>query len=316
MTTQCNADSAVKKEMKVSVCIPTYNAARTIKTWLENILNQTVKPYEILVVDGYSQDETLKILQECPNVKIIGFAKGIGKARKILASSASGDLIAWVDADSVIPLNWIELNVQIHLKRKDIMILSGEGKNIDTTSPEKFVLEVSSESMPIVEWLGSSQNACTMKKQLFSFVNYDEKFKRSEDFELVISAYRKGIKAHRCHGLKCFHIRRSGKRYLKEMIYSGTYVLFLKKHGLWYIKFNPKHFVAFIYRIALIYAVPISLLFPISFFFPLALLIYPIALVSYAINAKMPVFSRGPAFKLLAEMMKSIGEHLYVFKLI
>ena len=316
MTTHRNADSAAQKETKVSVCMPTYNAAKTIKKCLENILNQTVKPYEILVVDGHSQDETLKILQEYPNVKIIGSAKGIGRARKILANNASGDLIAWVDADAVVPLNWIELNVQIHLKRKDIMILSGEGKNIDAISPEKFVLKVSSESMPIVEWLGSTQNACTMKKELFSVVNYDERFKRSEDFEFVISAYRKGIKAHRCHGLKYFHITRSRKRYLKEMIYSGTYVLFLKKHGLWYVKFNPKHFVAFVFRIALIYAIPISFLFPISFFFLFALLIYPVTWVGYAINSKTSIFSKGIAFKLLTEMMKGIGEHLYLFKLI
>lgn len=307
MTAHHNVDSSAKKETKVSVCMPTYNAAKTIRKCLENILNQTVKPCEILVVDGYSQDETLKILHEYPNVKIIGFAKGIGKARKILASNASGDLIAWVDADTIVPLNWIELNVQIHLKRGDIMILSGE---FDATSPEKIVPEASCESMPVVEWLGSTQGACTMKKELFSVVNYDERFRRSEDFEFVISAYRKGIKAHRCHGLKYFHISRSAKRYLKEMIYSGTYVLFLKKHGLWYVKFNPKHFVTFIFRIAMIYAVPLA------FFFQFLLLIYPVAWVSYAINGKMPVFSRGPAFKLLAEMMKGIGEHLYLFKLI
>jgi len=310
MTALNNSISNVNNEPKVSVCIPTYNVAKTIRKCLESILNQTVKPYEILVVDGYSQDETLKIIQEDPNVKIIGFAEGIGKARKILADNASGDLIAWVDADIVIPPNWIELNVKIHLKRKDVMILSGEGRNVDATSPEKFVQDVSCESMPVVEWLGSRQGACTMKKELFSIVNYDERFRRSEDWDLVVSAYRKGIKAHRCSGLKYFHIGRSAKRYLKEMIYSGTYVLFLKKHGLWYVKFNPKHFVAFVFRMALIYAVPIA------FFFPYTLLIYPFAWVSYAINSKTPLFSKGTAIKLLAEMMKGIGEHLYLFKLI
>jgi len=161
-----------------------------------------------------------------------------------------------------------------------------------------------------VELLGSTQAACTMKKELFSVVNYDERFRRSEDWDLVISAYQKGIKMHRCSGLKYFHIGRSGKRYLKEMIYSGTYVLFLRKHGLWYVKFNPKHFAAFVFRIALIYAIPLA------FFFPFVLMIYPVTWVSYAINAKMPIFSRGPAFKLLAEMMKGIGEHLYLLKLI
>jgi len=310
MTAHHSADSAAGKETKVSVCIPTYNAAKTIKKCLESILNQTVKPYEILVVDGHSQDETLKVLNEYPNVKIIGFAKGIGKARKILANNAGGDLIAWIDADAIVPLNWIELNVQIHLERKDIMILSGEGKSVDAISLEKNAPEVSCELTPTIEWLGSSQGACTMKKQLFSVVNYDERFRRSEDWDLVVSAHRKGVKTHRCIGLKYFHISRSAKLFLKDMIYAGTYVLFLKKHGLWYVKFNPKHFVAFISRIALIYAVPIA------FFFPYVLLIYPVAWVSYAINSKVPFFSKGIAIKLFSEMMKGIGEHLYLFRLI
>jgi len=310
-----SADSASGEETKVSVCIPTYNAAKTIKKVLGSILNQTVKPFEILVVDGYSQDETLKVLEEYPNVKIIGFARGIGKARKILANNAIGDLTAWVDADVIVPQNWIEQNVQIHLKRKDVMILSGEGGNIDAISPEKIVQEASGESTSVMEWLGITQAACTMKKELFSVVNYDERFKRSEDWDFFVSAHRKGIKTHRCRGLKYFHIGRSARVYLKDMMYAGTYVLFFKKHGLWYVKFNPKHFLAFVLRIGLIYAVPLTFLFP-SFFFPFALVIFPVAWVSYAINGKIPLFSKRTALKLLAEMVKGIGEHLYLFKLI
>jgi len=310
MTKQSNPISTVNNKPRVSVCMPTYNAAKTIKKCLERILNQTVKPYEILVVDGHSQDETLKALQEYPNIKIIGFAKELGKARKILANNASGDILAWVDSDVIIPLNWIELNVQIHLERKDIVILSGKGHSVDAASVSENFPEVLCELAPVSEWLGSSQAACTMKKELFSVVNYDERFRRSEDWDLVISANRKGFRMHRCNGFKYFHITRSAKVYLKDMIYAGTYVLFLKKHGLWYVKFNPKHFGAFILRIALIYAVPLS------FFFPLALLTYPVALLAYAIDGKTFPFSKGVVFKLLVEMMKGAGEHLYMFKLI
>lgn len=310
MTTQDKPISTVNNKPKVSVCVPTYNVAKTIKKCLGSILNQTVKPHEILVVDGHSQDETLKVLQEYPNVKITGFAKGIGKARKILANNASGDLIAWIDADTIVPRNWIELNVQIHQKRKDIMILSGEFQPLDALSPEKIVLDISCESTPVVELLGSRQGACTMKKELFSIVNYDERFRRSEDWDFVVSAHRKGIKMHCCSGLKYFHLTRSRKRYLRDMIYAGTYVLFLEKHRLWYIKFNPKHFAAFIFRIAMIYAIPLA------FFFPYVLLIYPIAWVGYVINGKLRFFSKRPGFKLLVEIMKGIGEHLYLFKLI
>jgi len=309
MPAKHNTDSPSRNEPKVSVCIPTYNAAHTIRKCLESIFKQTVKPYEILVVDGHSQDETQKILQEYPNIKIVGFEKGIGKARKTLVSNANGDIIAWIDADIIVPLNWIEQNVQIHLKRKDILILSGEIP-MHTCSVDENVSNVTCKPTSINESLGSSQAACTMKKKLFDVVNYDERFRRSEDWDLVVSAHQRGIKLHLCNGLKFSHIGRSAKIYLKDMIYAGTYVLFLRKYGLWYIKFNPRHLVAFAFRIALIYAIPFSLLFP------FVLMVYPIAFLAYAIHGKTPIFSKASAFKLLAEMMKGIGEHLYMFKVI
>lgn len=312
-------DNYAGKELKVSVCIPTYNAAKTIEKCLESVLSQTVKPSEILVVDGYSEDETLKILEKYPEVKVVGFAKGIGKARKILANHATGDIIAWVDADAVIPSNWLELHLKIQLEEEKVMILSGRWLVFRSIRPNESVPEVSCEMKPVHEWLNVSQVACTMKKEVFSVVNYDEKFKRGEEWDLIVSAHREGIPSHYCDGLVVFHIRRPRKRFLKEMIYAGNYVVFLKKYGLWYIKFNPKHFLAFILRIGLIYAIPLSLIFP------LALLMYPVAWCAYSINAYMYAKRAGysvstsmkrAVFKMLVELMRGVGEHLHLFKIL
>lgn len=301
-------------EPRVSVCIPTYNAAKTIERCLESILSQTVKPLEILVVDGYSEDETLKILKEYPDVKVVGFARGIGKARKILVNHASGDIIAWVDADVVVSPNWLELHLKFHREEK-VMILSGRRSASRSITPNESVHE----------WLRISQMACTMKKEVFSVVNYDERFKRGEEWDLLVSAHRKSIPSHYWNGFRVSHIPRPRKRKLREMVYAGNYVLFLKKYGLWYIKFDPKHFLAFIFRIGLIYAVPICLIIglifavPLSLIFPLALLIYPVAWCAYFINAKRKDWGagiRGITFKMLEEIMKGVGEHLHVFKVL
>lgn len=296
--------SRARKELKVSVCIPTYNAAKTIERCLESILNQTVKPSEILVVDGYSEDGTLKIIEKYPDVKVLGFARGIGKARKILADRATGDIIAWVDADVEVPPNWLEVHLKVN-EGKEIKILSSGRKFRRRTSP---VSEFSCEEKPAHEWLGIVQAACTMKKEIFSVVNYDERFKRGEDWEFVVSAHREGIRSHYCDGLFAFHISRPRTRYLKDMIYAGNYVTYLGKYGLWYVKFNPRHFLAFLLRIALIYAIPISLIFR----FPLALLVYPVAWCAYSLDEK----KLAHPIKLLVEIMKGIGEHLYLFKVL
>lgn len=48
----------------VSICIPTYNAAATIRETLNSIVNQTYKNLHIQIVDNASSDNTLKIVSE------------------------------------------------------------------------------------------------------------------------------------------------------------------------------------------------------------------------------------------------------------
>ena len=49
---------------KVSVVIPTYNRAATVRKSIESVLAQTVTDLEVIVVDDGSSDDTGKILRE------------------------------------------------------------------------------------------------------------------------------------------------------------------------------------------------------------------------------------------------------------
>ncbi|RYF42985.1 MAG: glycosyltransferase, partial [Cytophagaceae bacterium] len=46
----------------VSVVIATYNGSAFIREQLESVINQTIKPIEIIVADDGSSDETLDIV--------------------------------------------------------------------------------------------------------------------------------------------------------------------------------------------------------------------------------------------------------------
>jgi len=285
MKHELGAFKLVENEFKVSICIPTLNAAETIEKCLESILNQTVKPYEILIADGYSKDDTLRIVGKNTKVRVIGFAKGIGKARKMLADHAGGDIIAWVDADVVIPSNFLETHLRVHSRNKEIMILSGK-------------------------WLDGSltQMACTMKKEVFSIVNYDERFRVGEEWDFMVSAYLKGVRLAYCNDLSVFHARRRlSRKFRLNAIYGGNYVLFLKKYGLWYIRFNPKNFLVFVFSMGMIYALPLSI-----FLSPFALLVYPAAWLAHSLMYRMLT----SPFVLFSETLKGIGEHLYLLKIL
>ena len=49
--------------MRVSIIIPAFNAAKTIRRTLASVLAQTFTDFEILVIDDGSQDETVECVQ-------------------------------------------------------------------------------------------------------------------------------------------------------------------------------------------------------------------------------------------------------------
>ena len=61
--------------LSYAVIIPAYNAERTIDETLRSVLNQTVSPAEIVVVDDGSTDETVSI------------AESFGKSVRVLRQS-------------------------------------------------------------------------------------------------------------------------------------------------------------------------------------------------------------------------------------
>ncbi len=86
---------------KVSVIIPNYNYGRFLKQSIQSVLDQTMKPHEIIVVDDGSTDNSMEILHsfghsilavEQPNA-------GVAAARNKGAAIASGDFLAFLDAD-------------------------------------------------------------------------------------------------------------------------------------------------------------------------------------------------------------------------
>jgi glycosyltransferase involved in cell wall biosynthesis len=95
--------------IKVSIVIPVYNEALALERCLSEIAGQTVKPYEVIVVDNGSDDGSAEV------VKRFGFARsvrepkrGIVFARDTGFDAARGDIIARIDADSLLPEDWVE----------------------------------------------------------------------------------------------------------------------------------------------------------------------------------------------------------------
>ena len=76
----------------ISVVIPVKNEEDKIVQCIEAILNQTLKPYEIILVDGYSTDSTIENIKKYP-VKIFYENYGTrGGARQVGIEKSEGNI--------------------------------------------------------------------------------------------------------------------------------------------------------------------------------------------------------------------------------
>lgn len=94
--------------LPITVIIPCYCCSATIARAIESISNQTQLPFEVILVDDFSNDDqTLNLLKKLRknntklNIRIIESKKneGPGSARNIAWNSATQPYIAFLDAD-------------------------------------------------------------------------------------------------------------------------------------------------------------------------------------------------------------------------
>jgi glycosyltransferase involved in cell wall biosynthesis len=85
----------------VSVLIPTYNCAQYLRTAIDSVLAQEYNNIEIIVVDDGSTDNTKEVLKNYPSSLKYFYQenKGVAFAHNACLKQASGEYIAWLDAD-------------------------------------------------------------------------------------------------------------------------------------------------------------------------------------------------------------------------
>lgn len=87
----------------ISVVIPAYNRAKTIRGCLESVGNQTFKPFEVIVVDDCSTDNTVEVVNSLddPLLRCVNLSENMGAqtARNRGICEAKGEWIAFQDSD-------------------------------------------------------------------------------------------------------------------------------------------------------------------------------------------------------------------------
>jgi cellulose synthase/poly-beta-1,6-N-acetylglucosamine synthase-like glycosyltransferase len=103
-------------------------------------MNQEEKPDEIIIVDNNCTDRTIEIASKYPVTVIKESKQGIIPARNTGFNSATYEIIARTDADTILPKNWIK-QIKKTFEQNDVVGLSGNATYRDMDSP-----------FPLVHW--------------------------------------------------------------------------------------------------------------------------------------------------------------------
>jgi glycosyltransferase involved in cell wall biosynthesis len=168
----------------VSVVVPTKNSEQVICECLSALFNQSVKPLEVIVVDGRSTDDTLILAQNYP-VKIIVEEEptSLPNARNLGAENAIGELIFIIDSDIVADRDCIKKAIKC-FKNQDVMALIPAEHTIPHSYLEKIQTKwLMGTASPLRSGIGITAFAEFFRKIIFERLKFDQTLGLWEDHD-------------------------------------------------------------------------------------------------------------------------------------
>ncbi|MEM4713532.1 MAG: glycosyltransferase [Candidatus Bathyarchaeia archaeon] len=94
---------------KVTLIVPVKNGAAHIRELLDSLMqiNYEKNCLEIIVVDGNSTDNTREIVLQYPVKLILEERPGLNAARNTGIKNSTGEILAFTDADCIVPKDWL-----------------------------------------------------------------------------------------------------------------------------------------------------------------------------------------------------------------
>ena len=149
----------------VSIITPSFNSEKFISQTIYSVLNQTHQNWELLIIDDCSTDETFSIISnfayQDSRIKIFKLDKnsGAGVARNFAIQQASGNYIAFLDADDLWKPEKLEKQIGFMEEQKIPFTFSfyetideaGNLRNETITTP----LKISYKQLYYCNWIGN-----------------------------------------------------------------------------------------------------------------------------------------------------------------
>ncbi len=128
--------------MKISLIIPAYNEESMIANCLKSVLaSDKAFDTEVLVINNASRDRTEEIARSFEGVRVITEnQKGLTKARQCGLRNSTGDVLLYIDADTIVPPQLIRIVGQRFSIDHQLVGMSGPYKYHDWHAFGRFIL--------------------------------------------------------------------------------------------------------------------------------------------------------------------------------
>ena len=112
----------------VSVIVPTLNEEKFVGLLFRSLKKQTYKDFEVIIVDGGSNDETLEMADEFKAKAVVKPRTPEFQSRNIGAKMARGEILLFTSADVIFRTDTVQRVVQEFEKDKSLGAVFGPGK--------------------------------------------------------------------------------------------------------------------------------------------------------------------------------------------
>lgn len=182
-----------------SVVIPTYNHAHYIRKCLDSLITQTYSNWEAIVVNNFSSDNTIEIVESYgdPRIRLINFANNgiIAASRNTGIKATKGEWICFLDSDDFWYSNKLEIVNEFILNNPDVDFICHELMLNNIVTGERKIIPCGPVFPDLYRELLISGNrflnsASSVKKsylQKFKIgISESRNFVSVEDFELCL----------------------------------------------------------------------------------------------------------------------------------
>lgn len=180
----------------ISIIVPTYNRARTLKSSIDSLTSQTYDNIEIIIVDDGSTDNTQKLVSSIDDSRIryikLDKNRGACYARNVGIKASLGKYIMFNDSDDIFDSRKVEIQYRNIIEKESDMDFCKLRIHSDDTIieiPSEYQLDDINKNGLVTELCKAnfiSTQSFIVKKSILEEYLFDESLPRFQDYDLML----------------------------------------------------------------------------------------------------------------------------------